>query len=163
MNAFNTTARLPNRIQKMNDDTVECIVLLKGIKFSAFFLTNSVSRIAYINDSGSDNAGVAAFLNSNAPDTTWNGPTRDSTTAIRFHSSSRIPVTMGKLSLIGFVPGWREEGIPLWQDRVRMEGGRNWWLQITEALKEVGFMVLVMTPNALCSPSIRKEWRYARQ
>lgn len=44
-----------------------------------------------------------------------------------------------------------------------MEGGRDWWLQITEALKRVEFMVLVMTPNAMCSPIIRKEWRYARQ
>jgi WD40 repeat protein len=56
-----------------------------------------------------------------------------------------------------------KEGIPLWQDRVGMEGGRDWWLQITEALRQVEFMVLVMTPNAMCSPIIRKEWRYARQ
>jgi hypothetical protein len=56
-----------------------------------------------------------------------------------------------------------KEGIPLWQDRVGMEGGRDWWLQITEALKQVEFMVLLMTPNALCSPIIRKEWRCARQ
>lgn len=55
------------------------------------------------------------------------------------------------------------EGIPLWQDRVGLEGGRDWWLQITEALNKVEYMVLVMTPNALCSPIIRKEWRYARQ
>jgi hypothetical protein len=56
-----------------------------------------------------------------------------------------------------------KEGIPLWQDRVGMEGGRDWWLQITEALKKVEFMVLVMTPNAMHSPIIRKEWRHARQ
>ena len=43
------------------------------------------------------------------------------------------------------------EGIPLWQDRVGLEGGRDWWLQITEALNKVEYMVLVMTPNALCS------------
>jgi hypothetical protein len=55
------------------------------------------------------------------------------------------------------------EGIPLWQDRVGMEGGRDWWLQITEVLKKVEYMVLVMTPDALRSPIIRKEWRYARQ
>jgi hypothetical protein len=53
--------------------------------------------------------------------------------------------------------------IPLWQDRVGMEGGRDWWLQITEALDQVEFMVLVMTPNALSSEMVRKEWRYARQ
>jgi WD40 repeat protein len=56
-----------------------------------------------------------------------------------------------------------EKKIPLWQDRVGMEGGRDWWLQIVEALDQVEFMVLVMTPGALQSPIIRKEWRYARQ
>src|SRR5215213_256795 len=55
------------------------------------------------------------------------------------------------------------EGIPLWQDRVGMEGGRDWWLQITEALDQVEFMALVITPNALNSDTVRKEWRYARQ
>jgi WD40 repeat protein len=55
-----------------------------------------------------------------------------------------------------------DEGIPLWQDRVGMEGGRDWWQQITEAIDNVNFMVLVMTPTALKSDVIRKEWRYAR-
>ena len=55
------------------------------------------------------------------------------------------------------------QGIPLWQDRVKMEGGRDWWLQIVEALNKVEFMVLVMTPEAMASHIIRKEWRYARQ
>jgi hypothetical protein len=55
------------------------------------------------------------------------------------------------------------KNIPLWQDRVGMEGGRDWWLQIVEALDMVGFMVLVMTPKAMESDIIRKEWRYARQ
>src|SRR5215813_4500106 len=55
------------------------------------------------------------------------------------------------------------EGIPLWRDRESMEGGRDWWLQITEALDQVEFMALVITPNALKSDTVRKEWRYARQ
>ena len=55
------------------------------------------------------------------------------------------------------------ENIPTWQDRVRMEGGRDWWLQITEALDRVEFMALVMTPSAMKSETVRKEWRYARQ
>src|SRR5919206_2972064 len=55
------------------------------------------------------------------------------------------------------------EGVRLWQDRVALEGGRDWWLQITEALDRVEFMVLVMTPNALRSETVKKEWRYARQ
>lgn len=56
-----------------------------------------------------------------------------------------------------------QEGIPLWQDRVGLEGGRDWWLQITEALDSVEFMALVMTPKASRSEFVRKEWRYARQ
>jgi hypothetical protein len=47
------------------------------------------------------------------------------------------------------------KNIPLWQDRTGMEGGRDWWLQIQEALDHVQFMVLVMTPAALltaCQP-----------
>ena len=55
------------------------------------------------------------------------------------------------------------EGIPLWQDRISMEGGRDWWLQITEALEQVEYMALVITPHALKSDTVRKEWRYARQ
>src|SRR5438067_2167584 len=55
------------------------------------------------------------------------------------------------------------EGIPLWQDRIGLEGGRDWWQQIVEALNHVEFMVLVMTPGAMQSPTVRKEWRYARQ
>jgi hypothetical protein len=55
------------------------------------------------------------------------------------------------------------EHIPLWQDRVGMEGGKDWWQQITEALDVVEFMVLVMTPAAMNSEMVRKEWRYARQ
>jgi hypothetical protein len=54
-------------------------------------------------------------------------------------------------------------GIPLWQDRVGMEGGRDWWLQITEALDQAEFMALVITPNTMKSETVRKEWRYARQ
>jgi WD40 repeat protein len=55
------------------------------------------------------------------------------------------------------------EGIPLWRDREGMEGGRDWWLQIAEALDKVEFMVLVMTPAAMASAVVRKEWRHARQ
>jgi WD40 repeat protein len=56
-----------------------------------------------------------------------------------------------------------EKGYPLWQDIIAMEGGRDWWIQITEALDHVEFMALVITPNALKSDTVRKEWRYARQ
>jgi hypothetical protein len=55
------------------------------------------------------------------------------------------------------------ERIPLWRDREGLEGGRDWWLQITDALDRVVFLVLVMTPAALASELVRREWRYARQ
>jgi WD40 repeat protein len=54
-------------------------------------------------------------------------------------------------------------GVPLWRDREQMEGGRDWWLQITAALDAVEFLLLVMTPAALASALVRREWRYARQ
>ena len=44
-----------------------------------------------------------------------------------------------------------------------MEGGHDWWLQITAALDTVELMVLVMMPAATNSPTVRKEWRYAPQ
>jgi WD40 repeat protein len=55
------------------------------------------------------------------------------------------------------------EGFALWRDRESMQGGRDWWLQITEALDGVEFMVLLMTPDAMQSATVRKEWRHARQ
>jgi TIR domain/NB-ARC domain len=51
----------------------------------------------------------------------------------------------------------------LWQDRAEMEGGVGWWNQIEEALDQVKFLVIIMTPTAMQSEMTRKEWRYARQ
>ncbi|MCL4252026.1 MAG: TIR domain-containing protein [Anaerolineae bacterium] len=51
----------------------------------------------------------------------------------------------------------------IWRDREGMEGGVGWWQQITEALETVTYMVLVATPQAMASPIVTKEWRYARQ
>ncbi|HNP28627.1 MAG TPA: TIR domain-containing protein, partial [Nitrospirales bacterium] len=56
-----------------------------------------------------------------------------------------------------------DHGFSLWQDRTQMEGGKDWWDQILEALKQVEYLVLVMTEAALASPVVRKEWRQARQ
>ncbi len=53
--------------------------------------------------------------------------------------------------------------IILWQDRTEMEGGVGWWKQIQEALENVEYMVLIATPNAMKSDTVKKEWRYARQ
>ncbi|MDH3672402.1 MAG: TIR domain-containing protein, partial [Gammaproteobacteria bacterium] len=56
-----------------------------------------------------------------------------------------------------------EHGFSLWQDLADMEGGRDWWLQIMEAIRSVEYLVLVMTPAALASDVVRREWRLARQ
>ena len=53
--------------------------------------------------------------------------------------------------------------IKLWQDIISERAGKDWWLQITEALNSVSYMVLVATPDAMASEAVRKEWRYARQ
>jgi hypothetical protein len=54
-------------------------------------------------------------------------------------------------------------GISAWLDRFALEGGRDWWLQIEAALDQAEFLVLVVTPAALKSENVRKEWSYARQ
>jgi WD40 repeat protein len=51
----------------------------------------------------------------------------------------------------------------LWRDRSEMEAGEAWWEQIQEAIRSVETMVLVLSPQALDSPIVAKEWRYARQ
>jgi hypothetical protein len=57
----------------------------------------------------------------------------------------------------------KEPEIALWQDRSEMEGGVGWWKQIEDALDQVKFLVIVITPAAVESEMTRKEWRYARQ
>lgn len=57
----------------------------------------------------------------------------------------------------------KAEHISAWMDRTGMEGGDDWWRQLTEALDKVEFMALVMTPEALTSDIVRREWRYARR
>ena len=58
-----------------------------------------------------------------------------------------------------------EEDLSVWQDIVALEGGRDWWSQIEEALrsKALQHFVLVVTPAALASPVVRREIRLARQ
>ena len=53
--------------------------------------------------------------------------------------------------------------IPLWQDVISERAGKDWWLQITDALDHVAYMVVVATPDAMQSEAVLKEWRYARQ
>lgn len=44
-----------------------------------------------------------------------------------------------------------EPEITLWQERAEMQGGVGWWKQIEEALDQVRFLVIVMTPTAMQS------------
>ena len=50
-----------------------------------------------------------------------------------------------------------------WLDHYEMVGGRGWWVQITSAIDASRALVLVMTPAALRSDVVRREWQYARQ
>jgi len=58
-----------------------------------------------------------------------------------------------------------EHGFGVWQDRTEMQVGEAWWQQIVAALtgEHVECMVLVMTPAAMRSDMVRREWRLARQ
>jgi WD40 repeat protein len=61
---------------------------------------------------------------------------------------------------------WLEErNLSVWQDIVALEGGRDWWSQIEEALrsKALQHFILVVTPASLESPYVRREIRLARQ
>ena len=54
---------------------------------------------------------------------------------------------------------WLEESdLSVWQDIIALEGGRDWWSQIEDALrsKELQHFILVVTPAALASPYARK-------
>ncbi len=59
---------------------------------------------------------------------------------------------------------WLEgKKIPLFQDLVSLVGGEDFLLQIYKAIDQVEFLILLMTPRAVASDNVRKEWRYARQ
>ncbi|MGB9368454.1 MAG: TIR domain-containing protein [Xanthobacteraceae bacterium] len=58
-----------------------------------------------------------------------------------------------------------KEDLSVWQDIIALEGGRDWWSQVEDALKSklLQHFVLVVTAAALESPVIRREIRLARQ
>jgi hypothetical protein len=53
--------------------------------------------------------------------------------------------------------------IAIKQDRLVLEGGVSWWKQVTDAIDAVESLALLVTPGALASGNVEKEWRYARQ
>jgi WD40 repeat protein len=58
-----------------------------------------------------------------------------------------------------------QENLSVWQDLIALEGGRDWWSQIEDALKSkvLQHSLFVITPAALASPVVRREIRLARQ
>lgn len=56
------------------------------------------------------------------------------------------------------------EGFAIWQDVVALEGGRDWWSQIEEAIRapSVEHLVLVVSPEAMNRPVVRRELRLAK-
>lgn len=55
------------------------------------------------------------------------------------------------------------EQIAAWDDLTQIGNEESWWQKTIEALEQVDFLVLVMTPAATESPMVRRQWRYARQ
>jgi hypothetical protein len=53
--------------------------------------------------------------------------------------------------------------ITLWMDRDEMSGGVDFVEQLRQAIDSVHFLVMVMTPRAILSEWVQKEWRYARE
>ncbi len=53
--------------------------------------------------------------------------------------------------------------IPVWRDRDGLRGGEGWWSQIDYVLDQVEFVVVVMTPGAVASKVVGKEWDAARR
>src|SRR6516165_2175733 len=84
-------------------------------------------------------------------------------------SSARIFISYSRKDGAEFAAKLRKqlerENLSVWQDLITLEGGRDWWSQIEEALrsKTLQHFVLVVTPAALASPVVRREIRLARQ
>jgi len=59
----------------------------------------------------------------------------------------------------------QKQDLSIWQDLIALEGGRDWWSQIEDALKSKALQhsIFVITPAALASPVVRREIRLARQ
>jgi hypothetical protein len=67
---------------------VLCVFSVKGYDIDAFFMSNTVSRIAYISPIGFDKAGVEEFLATNGPGAAWEGPYKDNSDgSYRWHST----------------------------------------------------------------------------
>src|SRR5262245_31477619 len=56
------------------------------------------------------------------------------------------------------------EGFVIWQDVVALQGGRDWWSQIEDAIRSpsVEHLVLVVSLEAMSRPIVRREIRLAK-
>jgi hypothetical protein len=54
-------------------------------------------------------------------------------------------------------------GVAPWQDVLDMDGGEAWWRQIEEQIQRSVGLVLALTPGALTSDVVRREWVCARR
>jgi TIR domain len=85
------------------------------------------------------------------------------------HVPARIFISYSRQDGVGTAATLREDletaNLSVWQDLVALEGGRDWWTQIEEALrsKALQHFVLVVTPGSLASKVVRDEIRLARQ
>jgi hypothetical protein len=55
------------------------------------------------------------------------------------------------------------EGLSLYRDLNDLKGGEDWWRQIEVAIRSVEHLVLVLSPAALRSTYVAREWKLARQ
>jgi hypothetical protein len=84
-------------------------------------------------------------------------------------SSARIFISYSRKDGAKFADRLRKQlergNLSVWQDLITLEGGRDWWSQIEDALrsKTLQHFVLIVTPAALASPVVRREIRLARQ
>jgi hypothetical protein len=80
-------------------------------------------------------------------------------------ASARIFVSYSRKDGARFAKKLLKRDLSVWQDLVALEGGRDWWSQIEEAIrsKALQHFVLMVTPAALASPVVRREIRLARQ
>ena len=56
-----------------------------------------------------------------------------------------------------------ENDLSAWLDHLDLDSGIDWWRQVESALQRVEHLGLVLTPAALNSPNVEREWRYARR
>jgi hypothetical protein len=56
-----------------------------------------------------------------------------------------------------------ESGISVREDLTLIADQRDWWRIVSTAIIEVEYLILVMTPAAVESDNIRRQWRIARQ